>query len=63
MGLFLFTVCLVLLLGRIRLRPDCPKWLRPVPEEKRMQVERLPKWAADLLPLGIVIGLMLHFMT
>ena len=63
MGLFLFCFCLTMLLFEVRLRPDCPKWLRPVPQEKRMHAQRLPKWAVDLLPLGIVIGLMLHFMT
>ena len=63
MGLFLFTFCLVMLLFEIRLRPDCPNWLRPIPEEDRMRAQRLPKWAADLLPLGVVVGLMLHFMT
>ena len=62
-GLFLFCLCLTLLVGQARLHPDCPKWLRPVPEEVRMGAEQLPKWAADLLPVGMVIGLMLHFMT
>ena len=63
MGLFLFIFCLVLLFRQARLRPDCPRWLKPIPEEKRMQVQPLPKWAENLLPLGLVVGLMLHFMT
>ena len=62
MGLFLFVFCLIMQLREIRLRPDCPNWLRPFPEEVRMGAEQLPKWAADLLPVGMVIGLMLHFM-
>ena len=48
-GLFLFCFCLTLLVGQARLHPDCPKWLRPVPEEVRMKAQRMPKWAIDLL--------------
>ena len=62
-GLFLFCFCLTLLVGQARLHPDCPKWLRPVPEEVRMKAQRMPKWAIDLLFVGLVSGLMLHFMT
>ena len=62
-GQFLFVFCLTLLLYDIRKRPDCPWWLNPLSEEQRENVQRLPKWAVDLLPLGIVIGLILHFMT
>ena len=62
-GLFLFCCCLTLLVGQARLHPDCPKWLRPVSEEVRMKAQRMPKWAIDLLFVGLVIGLMLHFMT
>ena len=63
LGLFLFVFCLVLLLFDIRKRPGCPLWLNPLPEEQRENVQHLPKWAVNLLPLGILIGLMLHFMT
>ena len=61
-GLFLFNFCLVLLLYDIRKRPDCPKWLNPVPEEQLEEVQRLPEWVVDLLPFGIIIGLVLHLM-
>ena len=62
-GLFLFCFCLTLLVGQARLHPDCPKWLRPVPEEVRKKNQQMSKGAIGLLFVGLVIGLMLHFMT
>ena len=62
-GLFLFCLCLTLLVGQARLHPDCPKWLRPVSEAVRKKNRQMSKGAIGLLFVGLVIGLMLHFMT
>ena len=55
-GMFLFCFCLTLLLGQLRLHPDCPKWLRPTANGTKF-----PLPVICLLVLGMLVGLVIHF--